>query len=135
MPRTPFTHRTESNSELLAVLVLNPLGSLAAARPGLSGGRVTVFGRDLDASAGTASAPSRKYILSGQTVLGHQIANLIDGIRQFTAACFADLLLKFFTLFQQVFVARAHGDVAVINIEGCIIGSFQYRAAKNIKAI
>jgi hypothetical protein len=93
-------HGIHSNRELLAVLVLNPLGRLATARPGFACRGVAVLGRHLGASAGAAGTASGEYILRSQTKFSHQRAHLADGITQFAPAGFTDLLLQSLALLQ-----------------------------------
>lgn len=70
-----------SNSELGAVFVLNPLGSLASTRPRLACRRITVLRGHLGTRCRTAARftrtlARRKNVLRGQPIFGHQLLNL-----------------------------------------------------------
>ena len=93
------------NNKLLTVLVLNPLGRLASAGPGLASGRVTVFGSHLGATGAAACTARREHVLRSQAKFFYQRTNLAQRTGQLGAAGFADLFFKVFTLLEQFFVA------------------------------
>ena len=93
------------NNKLFTVLVLNPLGRLASAGPGLASGGVTVFGSHLGATGAAACTARREHVLRSQAKFFYQRTNLAQRTGQLGAAGFADLFFKVFTLLEQFFVA------------------------------
>jgi hypothetical protein len=106
-----YTLFVKLDRELVTILAFDPFGGLATARPGFTGGRITVFWgyfTQNTAAAATTVTTTRQYIADIKGVLLHQLTHFGNGTVNFATTRFFDSRVQSLLLSQK-FLKIGHG--------------------------